>query len=148
MFQSLQFDDPFGCQYLRNNRSTGQKSLRCFPRCCDQGHKAQGFCGSPVYATAVLQKTVVPIERVMMVGEIRPELDPGLALLVGQQVPKQDLLGCIRKETRNKEFPATNELIPGEFRIMNETAETYTVAIMLNVALHRFVRCCVVVLMW
>ena len=139
-FMELQFDDNFhGEQFLRNNRSTGQKSLRCFPRCCDQGHKAQGFCGSPIYATAVFQKTSVPLERVMIVGEIRPELEPGLAKDVGSRLPKEEILNCIRSES-NKKSPesARAELLPGEFRILSETAETYSVGIVLNEALHSY----------
>ena len=34
-------------QYIRNNKSNGQKNLRCFPRCAMKGgHRMAGFCGS------------------------------------------------------------------------------------------------------
>ena len=90
---------------------------------------------------AVLLKTSVPIERVMIVGEIRPKDEPRLASFVGQQLPKQEILNCFRYEARNTtpNSKAEHELIPGEFRLISETAETYTVAIVINEALHRFV---------
>ena len=139
--KELQFDDNFdGEQFRRNNRSTGQKSLRCFPRCCGHGHQAQGFCGTPIYAIATLQKTSVPIERVMIVGEIRPESEPGLALFVGQQLPKQDILECIRSGSKTK--TTTNatkfELLPGEFRVLSEDAESYSVGIVINEAMSSY----------
>ena len=140
-FLQIQFDDDFEAkQYLRNNRSSGQKSLRCFPRCCDRGHQAQGFCGTPIYAVATLQKTSVPIERVMMVAEIRPELEPGLTAFVGQQLPKQEILECIRSDINKKDPDAKTRfaLLPGEFRLLSETAETYSVGIMLNDPLHSY----------
>ena len=34
-------------QYIRNNKSNGQKNLRCFPECAMKGgHRMAGFCGS------------------------------------------------------------------------------------------------------
>ena len=141
-FLELKFDDEFcGKTYLRNNRSTGQKSLRCFPRCCDQGHKKQGFCGTPIFATAVIQKTnanvPIEIERVMIVGEIRPENEPGLALICGQKIAKNEILECIRS-ARNKPTNAKYELLAGEFRVLSETDDTYSLGIMLNEALHSY----------
>ena len=36
-------------QYIRNNKSNGQKNLRCFPHCASGGHRAAGFCGSSIF---------------------------------------------------------------------------------------------------
>ncbi len=44
-------DMPEALSYLRNNKSSQIKRLRCFPSCNPTGHKAQGFCGSVVKAT-------------------------------------------------------------------------------------------------
>ncbi len=33
-------------QYIRNNKSNGQKNIRCFPHCAKVGHRKAGFCGS------------------------------------------------------------------------------------------------------
>lgn len=38
----------FHAKYQRNNKRSGLKNLRCFPRCPDSGHKPLGFCGSPI----------------------------------------------------------------------------------------------------
>ena len=37
--------------YIRNNKSNGQKNIRCFPRCTQFGHRTAGFCGSGVILT-------------------------------------------------------------------------------------------------
>jgi hypothetical protein len=40
-----------GCMaasYSRNNKESGQKNLRCFPRCDARGHVERGFCGVPL----------------------------------------------------------------------------------------------------
>ena len=44
-------DMPEALSYLRNNKSSQIKRLRCFPSCNPTGHKAQGFCGSAVRTT-------------------------------------------------------------------------------------------------
>merc|ERR1712176_1342853 len=35
------------CAYQRNNKSNGQKNLRCFPNHSDSGHQ-RGFCGQSI----------------------------------------------------------------------------------------------------
>ena len=42
------FTQKFLPAYLRNNRRGGQKNLRCFPACSEQGHRCSGFCGRAV----------------------------------------------------------------------------------------------------
>lgn len=42
---SIEFGSSFNECYARNNRSTGQKSLRCFPGCNEIKHVTSGFCG-------------------------------------------------------------------------------------------------------
>ena len=36
---------PFKTHYVRNNRRSTEKNLRCFPCCNSEGHVTQGFCG-------------------------------------------------------------------------------------------------------
>ena len=43
----------FQSGYMRNNKRTGQKNLRCFPACLQSGHNNFQFCGRPV--SAVMQ---------------------------------------------------------------------------------------------
>lgn len=45
MITNIDWITPIGSGYLRNNRSTKQKSLRCFPTCSVKGHVEGGFCG-------------------------------------------------------------------------------------------------------
>ena len=40
--------------YIRNNKSNGQKNIRCFPRCTQFGHRTAGFCGSGITLSFVL----------------------------------------------------------------------------------------------
>ena len=123
--------------FSRNNRSTGQKSMRCFPRCCDGGHNARGFCGTSIFATAVFPKTL-PIENVIVIGEIRPESEPGLAQDVGTKFPKEDILRRVRSEKKNSAL--TQMLLAGIIHVLNadETADTYSASIVLNKSLHSY----------
>ena len=144
MIASITFNDDFeegSNKFRRNNRSTGQKSLRCFPRCCDQGHKAQGFCGQSIYATAVLQKSL-PIETITIVGEIRPEAEPGMIKDVGKVLPKEEVLRRIRSsETKYIHDAETQMLIAGKIYILNESADKYSASIVLNESLISYDYC-------
>ena len=42
--------------YIRNNKSNGQKNIRCFPRCTRFGHRTAGFCGSGITLSFVLSR--------------------------------------------------------------------------------------------
>ena len=48
MISIISFETPIADKYYRNNRSTRQKSLRCFPSCGVKGHVTGGFCGLPL----------------------------------------------------------------------------------------------------
>lgn len=41
-------EDKFQSLYYRNNRSFGQKNIRCFPTCCEEEHNENHFCGQPL----------------------------------------------------------------------------------------------------
>ena len=43
--------------YQRNNKSKGQKNLRCFPSCCVGFGHQEGFCGQSVTITLTMPKT-------------------------------------------------------------------------------------------
>ena len=46
---------PLKDAYYRNNRTSGQKSLRCFPDCCTgKGHEVHAFCGRSFVCNATL----------------------------------------------------------------------------------------------
>lgn len=54
MIQSCVLDTAIAPSYFRNNRSTRQKSLRCFPACSLRGHVSGGFCGQSLRANIIL----------------------------------------------------------------------------------------------
>jgi len=90
--------------YYRNNRSTGQKSLRCFPVCKpdpDDGHKTKhvdgGFCGQPLKCQmrlANIYDRPMNINDYVFVAEIRPCDKPGISAL--ETVNKADLMSKVR----------------------------------------------------
>lgn len=56
---ALSFENNLNASYFRNNRSSGQKSLRCFPSCCERkGHENSGFCGRSIRVKATLERIV------------------------------------------------------------------------------------------
>ena len=132
----VEFDDQFGGkEYSRNNRSSGQKSLRCFPHCCEGKHRPYGFCGAPVYATAILRKTHIPLADISIVGQIRPEHEPMLSIETGP-IREQDIQNQIRSEENKRA-----ELLPGSWAIRNETEDSYEVQIVLNASLRSYDYC-------
>ena len=49
-----EFVGSFASRYQRNNKRSGIKNLRCFPR-CSYPHRSQGFCGQPVVVRFTLR---------------------------------------------------------------------------------------------
>lgn len=43
-----EFENTFAESYMRNHKAVTVKNLRCFPRCSDNEHKDNGFCGNLV----------------------------------------------------------------------------------------------------
>jgi len=87
--------------YFRNNRSTGQKSLRCFPSCGIRGHTAQGFCGAPIQARLQINIESFGSELFdkshQFLAEIRPLSEKGLSSL--SIVSSDDIQSRLRKKT-------------------------------------------------
>ncbi|RHY42441.1 hypothetical protein DYB34_012198 [Aphanomyces astaci] len=44
----------FQDSYKRNNKSSGNKHLRCFPHCC-KAHNASGYCGSTLQVLTAVE---------------------------------------------------------------------------------------------
>jgi hypothetical protein len=57
----VEFLTPIGDLYGRNNRSNGQKNLRCFP-VCSSVHSEIGFCGTPLPVNVKLLWWVLPVD--------------------------------------------------------------------------------------
>ena len=133
--RDLCFTKPFSESYLRNNRSSGQKSLRCFPHCAAKGHRVSGFCGDKLEATAIIIKNLKDtdnwLSRISVVGEIRPCSDQGISS--GNKISKEKLLLELRDIRSTK---IGGELVLGEIRIIHEDTETAFVAITFNAERH------------
>eukprot|EP01041_Mallomonas_annulata_P003835 gene3834-7638_t len=58
--------------YYRNNRTSGQKNLRCFP-CCGDKHSESTFCGRPLKTVLrVPRSNDLDLNDVLIIGEFRP----------------------------------------------------------------------------
>ena len=61
----------FSTTYQRNNKSNGQKNLRCFPGHCFEGHKS-GWCGHPL-----LVRVRGGGDELRLIGMFCPRFEPG-----------------------------------------------------------------------
>uniref|UniRef100_K3WTC1 Uncharacterized protein n=1 Tax=Globisporangium ultimum (strain ATCC 200006 / CBS 805.95 / DAOM BR144) TaxID=431595 RepID=K3WTC1_GLOUD len=52
----------FTTEYLRSNKASGHKNLRCFPHCCG-GHNPKSFCGSGLVVECFLPKCQIVLGR-------------------------------------------------------------------------------------
>jgi hypothetical protein len=106
MINSISFDTPIGAEYKRNNRSTRQKSLRCFPSCGLKGHVTGGFCGRPLKVVVELAREHnsldLKIEDYRFVAEIRPQSQPGISRL--KVITEEDLQRHLRGRFDKNEF--------------------------------------------
>lgn len=128
--------EPLKDAYLRNNRSSGQKSLRCFPHCNDKGHLKSSFCGSHLEATAIIQKDSKfevdwQNKEVLIIAEIRPSAEQGISGL--RSVPRAKILAELR-DMRNPR--SGGELVLGKIEIMSEDGLTAYVRIIFNGEKH------------
>ena len=136
LLSNLEFVEPLKDAYLRNNRSSGQKSLRCFPHCNDKGHLKSSFCGSHLEATAIIQKDSKfevdwQNKEVLIIAEIRPSTEQGISGL--RSVPKAKILAELR-DMRNPR--SGGELVLGKIEIMSEDGLTAYVRIIFNGEKH------------
>ena len=83
MISSIAFETSIGPEYKRNNRSTRQKSLRCFPACGIKGHVTGGFCGLPLKVTVDITRESSTLEfnpdDYRFIAEIRPVSQPRIS---------------------------------------------------------------------
>lgn len=132
----LKFTVPFSISYLRNNRSSGQKSLRCFPHCTEKGHIASGFCGDHLEATATIQKDERLgknwLDRITVVGEIRPFSDQGISS--GKKVSRKKLIKELRDITGGTK--TGGELQLGVMKVLHEDDSIAKVSISFNADKH------------
>lgn len=132
----VEFTKPLEEAYYRNNRTSGQKSLRCFPHCNDKGHLQSSFCGSHLEVTAVIHKDEKfsddwQNKEVLLLAEIRPFTEPRISAL--KSVPKSKILSELR-DMRNPR--SGGELVIGKVEILIEDASSAMVKIIFNEAKH------------
>jgi hypothetical protein len=103
--------------YLRNNKSKTKKNMRCFPHCGDDGHRDQGFCGSPV-SVSVSDGSKVnsqDLASLVVFGGIHCSIQQP-ACVVGQLIDEKDLPSFAES---NSLLSGTHMHVPfkGEFSI-------------------------------
>lgn len=119
MIQSCFFETPIATSYLRNNRSTRQKSLRCFPACDPRGHIAAGFCGLPLRARIHFQclddnEPDLNVHSYMFIAETRPACTPGISSRA--MVTKAAIMDNIR--TKADKASEKGELFIGDVSVL------------------------------
>ena len=100
------FLNAFKPSYLRNNRRGGQKNIRCFPTCAEEGHKCSGFCGRTVHiqlsaGNGERQGTLHAVAEFLQAGTDGLAVDATAKLAVGTVVTK----AFLDANTRVKEDP-------------------------------------------
>jgi len=115
------FQNTFKPSYLRNNRRGGQKNIRCFPTCAEEGHKCSGFCGRTVHVQlsaekAKQQSNLIAVAEFLQAGADGLSEDGTSKLSVGTVVTKSFLDAHIRV----KEDPL-RRFIGGSSNIDKET---------------------------
>ncbi|CAK9113502.1 Uncharacterized protein SCF082_LOCUS52609, partial [Durusdinium trenchii] len=93
--------------YQRNNKSKGQKNLRCFPNCClGFGHQ-DGFCGQSITVHCELDPKELDTSKVMAVGEFAVETSAGHAN--GALIP----LSCVNNHGTEMDAKSSKTYIEG-----------------------------------
>lgn len=116
MISEITFDTPIGSDYKRNNRSTRQKSLRCFPSCGIKGHVSGGFCGLPLKVTIdVLCEPscdeFIPGDY-RYIAEIRPESSAKISEVPYKSISEEELSKQIRHKYDKNE--STGEIFEAD----------------------------------
>ena len=133
MITDVVFDTPIGGEYKRNNRSTRQKSLRCFPSCGIKGHVPGGFCGLPLKVTIEVTKESSDLDfdarNYLFIAEIRPVSQPRIS--AATSISEADLLRQIRTKEKSETY---GELFQADSNIHVEplSGETWQVELTFN----------------
>ncbi|KAE8907845.1 hypothetical protein PF005_g8266 [Phytophthora fragariae] len=101
----------FTSEYLRSNKASGHKNLRCFPHCCG-GHNPKSFCGSGLVVECFLSNCQLVLGRFEEVAKQQPvnsktlpsptpstSVDTSLgrcSLVVGREYPRQELFDDVK----------------------------------------------------
>ncbi|OWZ11163.1 hypothetical protein PHMEG_00015857 [Phytophthora megakarya] len=96
----------FSSEYLRSNKASGHKNLRCFPHCCG-GHNPKSFCGSGLVVECFLSKCQLVLGRFEEVAKQQAKTLPSptaavdtslgrSSLVVGREYPRQELFDDVK----------------------------------------------------
>ncbi|KAH7472669.1 uncharacterized protein KRP23_9655 [Phytophthora ramorum] len=98
----------FTSEYLRSNKASGHKNLRCFPHCCG-GHNPKSFCGSGLVVECFVSNCQLVLGRFEEVAKQQPansktlplstSVDTSLgrcSLTVGREYPRQELFDDVK----------------------------------------------------
>lgn len=122
----VSFESQFAPSYLRNNRTSGQKSMRCFPSCCPTGHFSGGKCGVPLEVRAALKPCKYKHADLIFVAEIRPLTTPQLSAL--SRIAK----GTLFDKMRSPGAPEDAELFLGISHIVSSTKDKTYMKVIFN----------------
>jgi hypothetical protein len=132
MIDSCFLETPVKTSYYRNNRSTKQKSLRCFPDCSQGGHVRGGFCGQALKCRMLLKNAYkdrpINISDYVFIAEIRPSDKPQISSL--KTVNKAELMSKVR--TRQDKEVGVLEIFMGEVEVLSSTTDELDLLIIFN----------------
>ena len=135
--KELTFISNFFESYYRNNRTSGQKSLRCFPCCSEGGHVHGNFCGTPLSAHATLEKTDetqhMSLNEINIIGQIRSENEDGFSSMTS--ISNNIIVDNIRDYQRNK---FSGELLVAKVELIREYEDRYEVCLTFNEELNSY----------
>lgn len=149
---AIKIVSPINGTFLRTNRSSGQKSLRCFPACCERGHCKGGFCGRSLLVEIRVQKTssssaasssvvtLGDIEKMLFVAELRPTSTESLSSKAS--ISRDEVQACARGVTRAiktcdvKGAISNFEWLIGQRKLVNDTEGEYMLVVEFNEDLH------------
>ena len=95
----------FQASYMRNNKHTGQKNLRCFPCCLAEGHNSMQYCGRPVRVRAEFPLAARPEDCLVCASFVdkagkNTQVHEKYAFHVGDLVKRAHIVaGCRSTET-------------------------------------------------
>lgn len=135
MIKSCFLITPIAPSYLRNNRSTRQKSLRCFPTCSPRGHITGGFCGQSMRAQLTLNVATTDrkfdIDDFVFICEIRPHNEPRIS---GEIIVRK---ASVMDKVRSKQDKDIGkELFMGEVNSFTQGDNEVEMDIVFNVRHH------------
>lgn len=93
----------FTSEYLRSNKASGHKNLRCFPHCCG-GHNPKSFCGSGLVIECLVPNCQLVLGRFEEVAKQQPvKSDAPVdtkqrhgSLVVGHDYARQELFDDVK----------------------------------------------------